>query len=225
MWLQGQRFGTVGCEKAGVTHGDHHLPRRRLPAREPQARGHLRRLDRGRPRAARLHGQRHGARAARAAPRRPVRRRGRPGRAALRTPQAPEVSFGDDPLRMLRAARFVAAFGLVPAPELVEAIAAMRHRLEIVSIERIRDELSRLLVVDDPAPGLWLLCETGLVRRVPARAQRDAARAGPDPHAQGRARAHDRGRRQHAARAAGAARRAAARRRQAEDALDSAPAA
>jgi poly(A) polymerase len=80
----------------------------------------------------------------------------------LRTPQAPEVSFGDDPLRMLRAARFVAAFGLVPLAEVVTAIEQMHHRLEIVSAERVRDELSRLLAVDDPSPGLWLLCETGL---------------------------------------------------------------
>jgi len=80
----------------------------------------------------------------------------------LRTPMGPEVSFGDDPLRMLRAARFVAGFDLVPVPALVTAIEAMHPRLDIVSAERIRDELSRLLVVDDPSAGLWLLCETGL---------------------------------------------------------------
>jgi poly(A) polymerase len=80
----------------------------------------------------------------------------------LRTPLAPEVSFGDDPLRMMRAARFVAAFGFEPVSELVTAVESMHHRLEIVSAERIRDELSRLIVVDDPTPGLWLLCRTGL---------------------------------------------------------------
>lgn len=80
----------------------------------------------------------------------------------LRTPTDPEVSFGDDPLRMLRAARFVAGFGLVPVEPLVRAIEEMHPRLEIVSMERIRDELSRLLVVDDPSAGLWLLCETRL---------------------------------------------------------------
>ena len=63
---------------------------------------------------------------------------------------------------MLRAARFVAAFGLEPTPELTAAITAMTHRLEIVSVERIRDELQRLLLVDDPTAGLWMLCETGL---------------------------------------------------------------
>jgi poly(A) polymerase len=81
----------------------------------------------------------------------------------LRTPLAPEVSFTDDPLRMLRAARFVAGYGLAPEPELLEAVATLRDRLEIVSAERIRDELDKLLVVDDPSPGLWFLVDTGLV--------------------------------------------------------------
>jgi poly(A) polymerase len=80
----------------------------------------------------------------------------------LRTPLAPEVSFSDDPLRMLRAARFVAGYGLEPDPALVAAIADMGERLEIVSPERIRDELSKLLVVPDPSKGLWLLVDTGL---------------------------------------------------------------
>ena len=80
----------------------------------------------------------------------------------LRTPIAPDVSFTDDPLRMLRAARFIAGFGLVPVPELVAAVGEHRGRLEIVSAERIRDELSKLLVVDDPGPGLWFLAQTKL---------------------------------------------------------------
>jgi poly(A) polymerase len=80
----------------------------------------------------------------------------------LRTPLAPEISFLDDPLRMLRAARFIAGFDLVPDPELVEAVEELRQRLEIVSAERIRDELSKLLLVDDPSAGLWFLVETGL---------------------------------------------------------------
>ena len=80
----------------------------------------------------------------------------------LRTPQAPAVSFEDDPLRMLRAARFIAAYALEPLPELVAAIGTLRHRLEIVSPERVRDELGRLLAVPDPSAGLWLLCETCL---------------------------------------------------------------
>jgi poly(A) polymerase len=80
----------------------------------------------------------------------------------LRTPQTPEASFADDPLRMLRAARFVAGLDLDPDPELLAAITAMAPRLEIVSVERIRDELVRLLAVDDPSAGLWMLAETGL---------------------------------------------------------------
>ncbi len=80
----------------------------------------------------------------------------------LRTPLAPEVSFSDDPLRMLRAARFIARFDLEPVPELVDAVVALGHRLEIVSAERIRDELDRLIVLDRPAAGLWFLVDTGL---------------------------------------------------------------
>jgi poly(A) polymerase len=80
----------------------------------------------------------------------------------LRTPSGPEVSFSDDPLRMMRAARFIAGYGLTPEPGLVEAVVAMRDRLEIVAAERIRDELDKLLVVDDPSSGLWFLVDTGL---------------------------------------------------------------
>jgi poly(A) polymerase len=84
------------------------------------------------------------------------------GASMLRTPLAPEVSFSDDPLRMMRAARFIAGYELVPDPALVAAVGDMRERLEIVSAERIRDELSKLLVVDDPSAGLWFLADTGL---------------------------------------------------------------
>jgi poly(A) polymerase len=80
----------------------------------------------------------------------------------LRTPLAPEDSFNDDPLRMLRAARFIAGYALVPDPDLVAAVEAMHSRLEIVSPERIRDELDKLIVVDRPGPGLLFLVDTGL---------------------------------------------------------------
>ena len=80
----------------------------------------------------------------------------------LRTPQSTEISFGDDPLRMLRAARFTASLQFTPVPEVVTAMTEMRDRLKIVSAERIRDELSKLLVADDPGPGLWLLAKSGL---------------------------------------------------------------
>jgi len=80
----------------------------------------------------------------------------------LRTPLGPEVSFSDDPLRMMRGARFVARFDLEPAPELVSAIHTMADRLEIVSRERIRDELDKLMVVPDPSAGLWFLVDHGI---------------------------------------------------------------
>ena len=80
----------------------------------------------------------------------------------LRTPLSPEESFSDDPLRMLRAARFIAGYGLTPDPSLVAAATEMSPRLAVVSPERIRDELDKLLVVEDPSPGLWFLVDTGL---------------------------------------------------------------
>ncbi len=80
----------------------------------------------------------------------------------LRTPVDPEVSFSDDPLRMMRAARFIASFDLTPTPELLASVRAMAERLEIVSAERIRDELCKLIVVPDPSAGLWFLHDTGL---------------------------------------------------------------
>ena len=83
----------------------------------------------------------------------------------LRTPMGPEVSFSDDPLRMLRAARFIARYQLQPSEELVDAVKSMADRLEIVSAERIRDELDKLMVVDHPSAGLWFLIETGLAEQ------------------------------------------------------------
>ncbi|HEX9776079.1 MAG TPA: CCA tRNA nucleotidyltransferase [Actinomycetota bacterium] len=80
----------------------------------------------------------------------------------LRTPGAPEDSFDDDPLRMLRAARFVAQLGLVPDDGVVRAMRAMAGRLRIVSAERIRDELLKLLDARRPSGGLLLATETGL---------------------------------------------------------------
>jgi poly(A) polymerase len=80
----------------------------------------------------------------------------------LDTPLEPEVSFGDDPLRMLRAARFVSQLDVTAAPRVVGAIEAMRERMEIVSAERIGEELSRLLLGEHPGKGLELLVSTGL---------------------------------------------------------------
>ncbi|HVM11444.1 MAG TPA: CCA tRNA nucleotidyltransferase, partial [Actinomycetota bacterium] len=84
------------------------------------------------------------------------------GHRQLRTPLTPEVSFSDDPLRMLRACRFVATLGVVPAPEVVEAIRSMKDRLAIVSVERIFDELMKLLPGEHVEAGLELMVESGL---------------------------------------------------------------
>ncbi|MEI8391484.1 MAG: CCA tRNA nucleotidyltransferase [Actinomycetes bacterium] len=80
----------------------------------------------------------------------------------LRTPLDPDISFSDDPLRMIRAARFIARFNMKPVPELVEAVKQYKDRLEIVSAERIRDEINKLITVDSPSAGLWFLVDTGL---------------------------------------------------------------
>ncbi|MGD0082837.1 MAG: CCA tRNA nucleotidyltransferase [Acidimicrobiales bacterium] len=80
----------------------------------------------------------------------------------LRTPLDPVTSFSDDPLRMLRAARFIAGYELEPDPALVGAVISMRDRLAIVSAERIRDELDKLIVLPSPSAGLWFGVRTGL---------------------------------------------------------------
>jgi poly(A) polymerase len=80
----------------------------------------------------------------------------------LRTPLDPEISFGDDPLRMLRAARFAARFSLEPDPALTAAVERMHGRLSIVSAERIRDELDKIVMVDVPSVALWFIVRTGL---------------------------------------------------------------
>lgn len=84
----------------------------------------------------------------------------------LRTPGPPEVSFGDDPLRMLRAARFTSQLGFTATPETVAAMTALAPRIAIVSVERINAELSKLLLTDSPRPGIQLLVETGLAQLI-----------------------------------------------------------
>jgi poly(A) polymerase len=167
VWLQGQRFGTVGCEKGGerfeVTtfRADVYRPESRKPEvtfsddveidlsrRDFTVNAMAIALDAGSDTGPQLVDPYGGL--ADLASRR------------LRTPLTPEVSFEDDPLRMLRAARFVATLGFEPDPALVRAIEQMHGRMEIVSAERIRDELSKLLVADDPSSGLWLCARTGL---------------------------------------------------------------
>ena len=84
---------------------------------------------------------------------------------ALRTPLDPEVSFSDDPLRMLRLFRFQASLGFEPDPSALAAVRNMTDRLEIISAERIRDELNKLIVAPEPGPALGSMVEAGLVQR------------------------------------------------------------
>jgi poly(A) polymerase len=89
------------------------------------------------------------------------------GLAALRarvldTPSGPEVSFGDDPLRMLRAARFVSQLGFAVAPRVRTAMTEMAGQLGRITAERVAAELDKLLLGSDPVAGLDLMVETGL---------------------------------------------------------------
>ena len=84
----------------------------------------------------------------------------------LRTPVTPEQSFSDDPLRMMRAARFASQLGFAADEATVSAMTAMADRIEIVSSERVRDELVKLVCGGDPVAGLRLLVDTGLAEHV-----------------------------------------------------------
>jgi poly(A) polymerase len=86
-------------------------------------------------------------------------------RRRLRTPLDPATSFGDDPLRMVRLARFAATLQVKPEQAALDATTAMADQIEVVSRERIRDEFSRLLLGGDPAQGLDILCDTSLADR------------------------------------------------------------
>lgn len=87
-------------------------------------------------------------------------------RGVLRTPATPQESFADDPLRMMRAARFTAQLGLVVTPGVRAAMTDMAERITMVSAERVRDELAKLVLSDDPRAGLELLTDAGLARQV-----------------------------------------------------------
>jgi len=84
----------------------------------------------------------------------------------LRTPGPPEQSFGDDPLRILRAARFAAKLGFTVADDVRAAMADQAGRLDIVSTERITGELTKLMLTPDPALGIDLLVQTGVADEV-----------------------------------------------------------
>jgi poly(A) polymerase len=162
MWDQGKRFGTIGLKKAGRTY---EITTHRAEAYSPDSRkpdvefsdaieADLSRRDfTVNAMALRLPSadliDPFGGLADLAAYR-------------LRTPLSPDESFTDDPLRMLRAARFIAGYGLLPDEDLLAAVKRLRSRLEIVAAERIRMELDKLLVVEQPGDGLWFLVNTGL---------------------------------------------------------------
>lgn len=80
----------------------------------------------------------------------------------LDTPMAPELSFGDDPLRMLRAARFVSQLEFTVAPRVLEALLEMAPQLGRISAERVAAELDKLLLGTDPVAGIDLMVQTGL---------------------------------------------------------------
>ncbi|MFC4564389.1 CCA tRNA nucleotidyltransferase [Nocardiopsis mangrovi] len=84
----------------------------------------------------------------------------------LRTPGRPQDSFTDDPLRIMRAVRFAAQLGFALAPEVAEAAAGMADRLSIVSAERVRDELVKLLLSPDPRRGIELMVDLGIADHV-----------------------------------------------------------
>ncbi len=84
-------------------------------------------------------------------------------RKLIRTPTDPEVTFSDDPLRMMRAIRFATELHFQIAPEAIEAMKRMHHRLSIVSAERISTELNRIIASKKPSIGFKLLFDTGLL--------------------------------------------------------------
>ena len=84
----------------------------------------------------------------------------------IRTPGRPEDSFSDDPLRIMRAARFAARLGFAVADDVLAAMGTQASRLQIVSAERISDELTKLMLTRDPAYGIDLLVRTGVEDQV-----------------------------------------------------------
>jgi len=84
------------------------------------------------------------------------------GKRLLRTPGKAEDSFSDDPLRMMRAARFASQLGFEIAPDVLAAMKDMAQRIEIISAERVRDEFIKLLMSSNPRTGITILVDTGL---------------------------------------------------------------
>ena len=146
-FLVGVRFGTVGARKGDRQLRDHDVPRGGLRRGAPQAGGDVREGHRDRPVAARLHDQRDGRPAAGRRVRRSVRRREAPrGQDTRHAARAGGRVLGRSAADAARRSLRRRSSESTPAPRVVEAIATMRERLEIVSAERIRDELDKLLV-------------------------------------------------------------------------------
>ncbi len=165
VWVQGKRFGTIGCRKDGR---DYEITTHRAEAYRPESRKpEVRFSDEVEADLSRRDFTVNAMALSLATDAEPelvdpfdgavdlANRR-------LSTPLSPEESFSDDPLRMLRAARFIAGYSLAPDAELVAAVRRLHDRLEIVSAERVRDELDKLLVVPSPEDGLWFIVDTGL---------------------------------------------------------------
>lgn len=162
VWTQGKRFGTIGCRAGGRTYeitthrAEAYVPDSRKPEVEfgEDVVADLSRRDFTiNAMALELPGLRLVD---------PFDGIGDLAQRRLRTPLEPDVSFSDDPLRMLRAARFAAAYQLHPDPSLVDAIRAGHQRLGIVSAERIRDELNKIMMLPEPSAALWFAVDTGL---------------------------------------------------------------
>ena len=165
VWSQGERFGTIGCRKDGWTF---EITTHRAEAYDPDSRKpEVIFSDRVEADLARRDFTVNAMALSLPDPVLVDPFDGAADLAAgrLRTPLSPQESFSDDPLRMLRAGRFIAVHGFEPDPELVDAVRAMADRLDIVSAERIRDEFDKLIVADDPTAGLWFLVDTGLMDR------------------------------------------------------------
>jgi poly(A) polymerase len=162
IWTQGARFGTIGCAKGGRRY---EITTHRAEAYRPESRKPSVTFDDDIETDLSRRDFTVNAMALRVPDLElidPFDGLGDLASGVLRTPLGPEVSFEDDPLRMLRAARFFAGYDLKPGPSLLEAVRTGHHRLAIVSAERIRGELDRLVTLERPSPGLWFVVETGL---------------------------------------------------------------
>ena len=168
VWTQGERFGTIGAKKRGP-HGDrsYEITTHRAEAYLPDSRKpDVKFSDRVEADLSRrdftINAMALELTADTPSLVDPFGGAGDLATRTLRTPLGPHESFSDDPLRMLRAARFIARLNATPEPGLVDAVRQMHDRMEIVSAERIRDELDKIITLRHPTAGLWFAIDTGL---------------------------------------------------------------